>query len=194
MLDSAAIAQGEFAVIAVLADAVQARVVSAESLAAALGSRTKLAHRPLVTAVLADLSDGTDSVLEHGYLTRVERPHGLPGAVVRRRSPGCGRTTTSSTSRPRWWWSSTRDFHSLAHDRYADLARDAAAAAAGHLTVRWGWGQVFHTPCETAARMADLLRQRGWVARDVARGAEHDGRFESPGDSNLPVSEEKRQR
>ncbi|MFC6696202.1 hypothetical protein [Nocardioides daphniae] len=168
MLDSAAIAQGEFAVIAVLADAVQARVVSAESLAAALGSRTKLAHRPLVTAVLADLSDGTDSVLEHGYLTRVERPHGLPRGRRQATIPGMRAHHDVLYEQAKVVVElDGRDFHSLAHDRYADLARDAAAAAAGHLTVRWGWGQVFHTPCETAARMADLLRQRGWVG--VAR-------------------------
>jgi hypothetical protein len=36
--------------------------------------------------VLADLTAGSASVLEHGYVTRVQRAHGLPRAVQQVRS------------------------------------------------------------------------------------------------------------
>ena len=104
---------------------------------------------------------GTCSVLEHGYLTRVERPHGLPdrharqvrdsrqrAGLPRRRlrrprarssssTAGCG--TTASTQRD------------------ADLDRDLDAAVGRQGTVRLGWGQVFERPCSTAVASGGLL-------------------------------------
>jgi hypothetical protein len=53
--------------------------------------------------------------------------------------------------------------HDSADARDADLDRDLDAAVDGLDTVRLGWGQVYGRPCRTAARIAILLRQRGWT-------------------------------
>lgn len=104
-------------------------------------------------------------MLEHGYLTRVERPHGLPraGRQVRERTPGGPVIRDASYD----------DYgviveldgradHTSAGDRDRDLERDLAVALDGRLTVRLGWGQVFDRPCRTAERVAGALRSRGW--------------------------------
>jgi hypothetical protein len=115
--------------------------------------------------VLSDLDAGTCSVLEHGYLTRVERPHGLPrgrrqdgavtaqGVVLRDVVYPCQDTYVELDGRL---------FHDSAERRDRDLDRDLEAAVEGRHTVRLGWGQVFTRPCRTAGQVGRLLRQRGW--------------------------------
>src|SRR5690606_14421858 len=78
LVDLVAGARDDMAAIAVLADAVQARRTTPQRVRAALHGRTRVARRAFLGAVLDDIATGTGSVLEHGYLTRVERPHGLP--------------------------------------------------------------------------------------------------------------------
>lgn len=163
VLDTAGAAKGDFDRIAVVTDALQARLVTPERLRSALEARPKMRHRGQLRALLQDLEAGTDSVLEHGYLVRVERAHGLPAGRRQSRLVGQaerrdvrydgGRVVVELDSRA---------YHSLARERYVDLERDVTAALAGFHGVRIGWGQVFHTPCRTAAHLAELLRQRGW--------------------------------
>lgn len=156
-------APDELTAIATLADAVQARRTRPDRLALSLSGRTRIARRALLTGVVSDLAEGTGSVLEHGYLTRVERAHGLPKG--RRQASLRGLSGQNdvryATARVLVELDSLQ-FHSLTRDRYADLERDIAATLAGYETVRLGWGQVFGSPCRTAARLGVLLRQRGW--------------------------------
>lgn len=163
-LDAALSARDDFGLVAVLAEAVQEGVVTPARLQAAAAARTRLPRRAFVEALVEDLAAGTDSVLEHGYLVRVERAHGLPVGQRQSRIVGQderrdvryegGRVIVELDSRA---------FHALARQRYVDLERDVAAAAAGYQTVRIGWGQVYSTPCRTAAHLVTLLRQRGWT-------------------------------
>lgn len=78
VLDVAATAADDFAAIAVLAEAVGSRRTTAARLGDALARRTRIHRRSFLVAVIADLEAGACSVLEHGYLHRVERAHGLP--------------------------------------------------------------------------------------------------------------------
>lgn len=78
LLDVAADARDDFRAIAILADAVQARRTTATRIQATLHRRQRIARRRFLDAALTDISAGTCSVLEHGYLARVERPHELP--------------------------------------------------------------------------------------------------------------------
>lgn len=77
VLDVAA-AASRLDAVAVLTAAVSGRRTTAERLLAAAERRRRLAQRPWLDALLGDAAAGTASVLEHGYLTQVERPHGLP--------------------------------------------------------------------------------------------------------------------
>ena len=182
VLDVAAEAPTEFAAISTIADAVQARMTRADRLLAALETRSRIARRAFLAGVMQDVADGTCSVLEHGYLDRVERPHGLPR----------GQRQVGASARGPIYRDVTyvgqqlvveldgRLFHDNAEAHDTDLDRDLDAAVAGLTTVRLGWGQVFDRPCTTAQRVAALLRRRGWVETFTRCGQCDSSRSESP--------------
>jgi hypothetical protein len=163
LVDVAAAAGGQFDAIATLADAVRARRTTPERIRDALDGRARVARRTFLHGVLTDLGQGTCSVLEHGYLTLVERPHGLPvaerqlldsvnGPLYRDVVYAVGQVVELDG---RMW-------HDSPHQRDADLDRDLDAAVERLGTVRLGWGQVFARPCATAFRVGRLLNARGW--------------------------------
>jgi hypothetical protein len=80
VVDVAGEAGSEFAALDELSRAVQARRTTAERLTTTIANRERVPRRDWMTDVLSDVAAGTCSVLEHGYLTRVERPHGLSTA------------------------------------------------------------------------------------------------------------------
>ena len=163
VLDLAAEAPDELAAVQRVADAVQSRRTTAPRLRDAIRGRSRLSRRPFLLDVLDDVEEGACSVLEHGYLTRVERAHGLPVAL--RQAPLPARPGFSDVEYAPWGLVVELDGrlhhdHAVARDR--DLDRDLDSAVAGRTTVRLGWGQVFRRPCATARRVGVLLRQRGW--------------------------------
>lgn len=164
LLDRAAEAATDFAAIEVLADGVQSRRTTAARLSVALSGRARITRRDFLEGVLADIAEGTCSVLEHGYLTRVERPHGL--AVSRRQVRASARGPVYRDVEYRAQGLVVeldgRLFHDSASARDSDLDRDLDAAVDRLFTVRIGWGQVFDRPCATAHRIGKLLRARGW--------------------------------
>lgn len=195
-LDMAAEARSEFDLVAVLADVVSARLTTADRLIAALADRTRIARRAFLENVLADVQAGTCSVLEHGYLSRIERAHGLP--IADRQAIDLSRGTLYRDVLYEEFDQIVeldgRIFHSGSRKRDQDLDRDLEAAV-DHLTaVRLGWGQVFDRPCETAANIAAILRARGWNGT-MRRCPECSGTLErdrcdlqSPGDSGAHPS------
>jgi hypothetical protein len=192
VLDVAAGAEDDFHSVAVLAAAVGSRRTTAGRVLVALDGRSRIARRGFLTDVLRDIDAGTCSVLEHGYLTRVERPHGLPRA---------GRQVADAARGPVYRDVEYRRqglvveldgrlFHTSAEARDRDLDRDLDAAVDGRNTVRLGWGQVFARPCRTANRVAALLGQRGWSGEMVRCPActPDGGDLTSPGDVRSPLS------
>lgn len=167
VIDVAAEAGDDITAIATVADAVQARRTTAARLLDALERRTRIARRPLLRSVLTDVANGTHSALEHGYLTRVERPHGLPRAG--RQVVGIGRGGRAVERDAEYRALALiveldgRLFHDSARARDRDLDRDLDAAVSGRRTVRLGWGQVFDRGCETAVRIGRLLQRLGWT-------------------------------
>jgi len=167
VLDLAAEAPDELEAIARVANAVQARRTTAPRILEALDTRTRIARRSFLAGVLDDVAAGTCSVLEHGYLTRVERPHGLP--VAERQVMESSRGTVYRDVEYRPYGALVeldgRLFHDSAADRDRDLDRDLDSVVDGRTTARLGWGQVFGRPCETAVKVGRLLQRRGWVGR-----------------------------
>ncbi|TNM41106.1 hypothetical protein FHP29_08805 [Nocardioides albidus] len=164
VLDLAAEAPTDLEAVAVIADAVGDRRVRPADLRAALAERSRIGRRRFLEAVVADAEAGTCSVLEHGYLQRVERAHGLPAAERQVRSSVKGllyrdveyvrfRTIVELDGRLN---------HTGIANRDRDLERDLDAAVDDRLTVRLGWGQVFGGECRTAARIGAILAGRGW--------------------------------
>jgi hypothetical protein len=167
VLRAAARCKDDASAVAVLANACQSRRTTAERLALGLGSLPRLPRRALLLEILVDVAEGAFSVLEHRYLTRVERPHGLPTATRQRR--------VAAGRRPAY-----RDVeylggllvveldgrlgHEHAEDRWSDLDRDIDSAVGGSTNVRLTWGQVLR-PCRTAAVIGRLLQAVGWRGR-----------------------------
>lgn len=163
VLSTAADAPADLACLGVLAEAVQGRRTTARRLLAQAHQRNRLACRRWITSVLADIAEGTHSVLEHGYLRHVERAHGLARARRQQSSEGVYRDVEYATGLVVEL--DGRLFHDNAAAREHDFDRDLDAAVAGLQTVRLTWGQVFGRPCRTADRISALLRRGGWAGR-----------------------------
>lgn len=171
VLDRAAAAAeaDEFAAVEVIANAVQGRLTTAARLRSVLDGRPRIACREFLGGVLDDVRDGACSVLEQGYLERVERAHGLPSAD-RQVSDSVNGRLYRDVLYTLFFLVVELDgrlFHDTAEARDRDLDRDLDAAVDRLSTVRIGWGQVFRRSCRTAERVATLLHQRGWEGEMV---------------------------
>ena len=163
-LDVAAAAATDLTAIAVLADACQSRRTTAARLLSALEDRPRIFRRPLLDGALRDVAEGTCSVLEHGYLHLVERPHAFPRARRQARVTA----STGVVYRDADYGAVVleldgRLFHDTASARDADFERDLDAATSGAATLRLSYGQVFDRPCSTAAKVARVLNAHGVV-------------------------------
>lgn len=149
--------------VARISEAVGARLTTADRLISALADTPRVRRRRFLAAVLADVGAGTCSALEHGYLTRVERTHGLPtaGRQVRESAKGVVYRDVEYADQALLVELDGR-IHARIDRHDGDLERDLAAALSGRATVRLGWGQVFDRGCATAEALALLLRARGW--------------------------------
>jgi hypothetical protein len=167
VLDVAAEAPDDFEAIARLANAVHARRTTAPRIRSALQTRSRIARRPLLADVLDDIAGGTCSVLEHGYLTRVERPHGLPSGGRQVRASTRGTVYRDVDYQPYGVRIELdgRLFHDSAAARDRDLDRDLDSLLEGSATARLGWGQVFARGCETAPKVGRLLQRGGWTGQ-----------------------------
>lgn len=162
-LDVAIEARGEFGAIGAIARAVQSQHTTAARMRASLDGRSRAPRRDFIAAVLDDVAAGACSVLEHGYLTRVEVAHGLPTAQRQQR----GTTSAGVVYRDTTYGVldlelDGRLFHDTAEARDADFERDLDGAVDGRTAVRLSWGQVFERSCSTAAKVSRLLVARGW--------------------------------
>ena len=166
VLDVVAGMTREWDVIEACAAAVRGRCTTAERLAKALQARHRFPRRTWLVRVLADVAAGTASVLEHGYLHRVERAHGLPAADRQREDRVAGGRIYRDAPYPAYDLCVELDGridHSALTDRDHDLDRDLETATTGMRTVRLGWGQVYDRPCRTAVQVARLLQIGGWT-------------------------------
>lgn len=170
VLDLASDARTEFDVVGILADICQSRRTTAQRLLDRLAVRRRLAGRDWIAAVLADVADGTCSVLEFRSLSAVERPHGLPRARRQRAEPGDVARCYRDVDDEDYALIVELDgrlFHDSAGQRDLDVDRDLDAAVDGRDSVRLSWGQVVGRPCRTALRVGAVLQRRGWAG--VAR-------------------------
>jgi len=166
LIDVAADAPTDLDAVAALADACGARRTTAARLLRTLDQRQRVRRRTWLESILADVAQGTCSVLEHGYLDLVERPHGLP----RGRRQASHRHAGSTVFRDVDYDGLVveldgRLFHDSTRARDLDLERDLDAAVGGAETIRLGYGQVFERGCSTAAKVGLVLRRRGWPGR-----------------------------
>jgi hypothetical protein len=161
-LDVALAARSEMEAIGAIARAVQSQRTTAVRMAQTLSMRSRAPRRAFLEGVLADVAAGTCSVLEHAYLTGVERPHGLPKALRQVREV----TASGVVYRDVMLLGvpielDGRLVHNTVEQRDRDFERDLDAGVAGAGTVRLSWGQVVGRPCRTADKLSALVRRRG---------------------------------
>jgi len=174
IIEIADTARSELDVIAALSEACGGRRTTASRLRARIDEIPRLHRRDLLVGILDDVEDGTCSVLEHRYLTDVERPHGLPRGVRQDRVLRSGRPMLRDVvyRGPRRSWTQVVELdgrldHDSATARDRDMDRDLDAAIDDEHTVRIGYGQVFDRPCVTAGKLDRLLHRRGWTGQLV---------------------------
>ena len=145
--------------------AVGRRRTTVPLLRAAAAARKKMRWRDEITAALADVAEGVHSLLEHRYVTRVERAHGLPHAIRQARRRHGARTTYIDNLYGEYDVCVEVD-GTTAHpteERWVDVRRDNTNTARGSATLRFGWPEITQRRCESAILVADTLRDRGWA-------------------------------
>lgn len=166
LVQVAAAAGDDATAIAVLADACQERRTTPARLVEVVRGHPNLPGRKLLLGVLEDVATGAYSLLEHRYLTRVERPHGLPTGG-RQRAVRAGRAAAYRDVEYLGLGAVVeldgRLGHELATDRWDDLDRDITSLLVGDTTMRLGWRHVLQ-PCRTAAVVDRFLVALGWDA------------------------------
>ena len=161
-------AESETAVVAALTEVVGRRGVTVAAVRRAVAAHPRLRRRRLVLALLDDIEHGVESVLEHGFLTRVERPHGLPRPV--RQAVRVGRDGVERRDLEYAELAVVVELDGrLNHDSWAagnrDAGRDLADQLDGRTVVRLRWQQVMVESCRTAAALAGILQRHGWAGR-----------------------------
>lgn len=165
VLDLAEICASTDEAFSLILKASASRRTTPELILAALQRRLRMPRRAGLIQALGAAADGTHSLLEFRYVNRVERPHGLPRG---RRQHPVRRGDRNQ------YQDLNYDEYSLvveldgreAHPawfRWADIRRDNANAAAGQVTLRYGWDDVTERPCQTALEVAATLREHGWT-------------------------------
>ncbi|MFJ9392436.1 hypothetical protein ACIRON_26685 [Nocardioides sp. NPDC101246] len=171
-------AASQIEVIGLLTDTIGRRGVTTNAVRTALTRHPRLPRRAFIRDLLTDAEAGTCSVLEHGYLTRVERAHGLPTANRQSRRLTPTGMEFRDVEYETYGLVVELDGR-LNHDSWSAQGRDADRdlddlALGGRSTARLRWHQVFDTSCRTAARIARVLKAQGWRGDPVTCGKDCD--------------------
>lgn len=170
VLDACAAARSPSAALAIAADACQQHRTTGQRLLQKSVSRQRMRHGQFLRDRLIDVSEGALSLLESGYLRKVERAHHLPR----------GRRQCSRRDRDGIAYRDVEyeDFgivveldgrlgHEWTAERWQDMDRDLLAAAWGQMTIRLGWRHVEDCGCITAERLGQVFLARGWSQRPM---------------------------
>jgi len=166
VLDLVAEMRSPHDVVALLTDACRSKAVTAEQILKAMGRRKRQRHRQLVKDVLADVVGGVESILEHRYLVKVERPHGLPRGRRQVKGWAGGVPICKDVDYDEFDTVVELDGR-LGHEgsgRHRDRRRDNAGTVRRKATLRYGHADL-REPCEAAVEVATVLRDRGWTGQ-----------------------------
>jgi hypothetical protein len=153
-------------VVALLTDACRSKAVTAEEILKSMGRRKRQRHRQLVKDVLADVVGGLESLLEHKYLVRVERPHGLPYGRRQVKAEAHGVPIREDVEYDEFETVVELDGR-LGHEgsgRHRDRRRDNASTVGKKATLRYGHADL-EEPCHAAMEVATVLTHHGWTGQ-----------------------------
>jgi hypothetical protein len=144
--------------------ACQRGLTTAERLCSSMCGRKKMRWRAELSAALTDIAEGAHSLLEHRYIHRVERPHGLPRAERQVRVIRGTRYSYLDNDYRAYRVCVELDGR-IAHPdhrRWLDNHRANALAAEGRVTLRYNWADASWRFCVTAWQVGQALHQGGW--------------------------------
>jgi hypothetical protein len=173
VLDLIAEMRAPHAVVGLLTDACRTTVVTADEILKAMGQRKRQRHRQLVKDVLADVVGGVESILEHRYLVKVERPHGLPRGRRQVKAWVDGVPICKDVEYDGFDTVVELDGR-LGHEgsgRHRDRRRDNAGTVRRKATLRYGHADLMD-PCAIAREVAIVLQDRGWTGEPTTCGPE----------------------
>lgn len=149
------------AVVDRITTAVQRRLTTSRALQRAFDTR-RVANRRFIQTVLHDVASGVHSGLEYTYLHQVERAHGLADGGRQRARPS--RTGFLDVLYEEYALVVELDGRvgHVGEGRWRDRRRDNVHTRAGLRTLRFGWHEVTHEPCEVALEVAEVLIGLGW--------------------------------
>lgn len=145
--------------VAAVTRAFSQRLSTSTRLSSAMATRKRLKRRRLLTELCREASTGVESVLEWRFLQIVVRAHRLPDPTLQ------GELRRGTRSDAVWEDQGVvveldgRLGHELA---FRDMARDNRLAMSGLQTLRYGWHDVTHNPCQVAWQLSEVLQSRGW--------------------------------
>ncbi|HEX6444327.1 MAG TPA: hypothetical protein VF053_04495 [Streptosporangiales bacterium] len=147
--------------------ACQRRRSSPERLRAALALRKKIRWRAMVEAALTDVAAGAETPLELAYLRKVERAHGLPKGRRQRHRKSGGRSQWIDVEYTEFGLRVELDgrIGHVEDGMFRDRVRDNASVVDGFMALRFGWTDVYHDSCATAAQTAGVLTAMGWTGQ-----------------------------
>lgn len=152
-------------VCALVARAFARNLTSVQFMGYALAQRERQKWRAEISEFVTAAVGGAHSVLEFRYDRDVEKAHGLP---LSRHQVSFKKKDGSRGYRDRVFedWKLIIELDgdgAHPNDKWReDKRRDNAAAAHGEQSLRYGWQDVRWHPCDTAAEIFRVLRNRGW--------------------------------
>lgn len=165
VLDLAEMERSATGATAWILDACAGRRTTPEKLLAAMDTRPRMRQRKILLAALGDARIGIQSILEHGYLYKVERPHGLPEGSHQRQTPVAASFRYEDIRYEEYGVIVELDGQ-RAHpegERWRDTRRDNFSAASGLITLRYSYADIMGRPCEIANEVARALASRGYT-------------------------------
>lgn len=145
--------------VATVARWVQRRRTTVAEVTDALEARSRHRHRRVLLAAMGVVAEGAESLLEVGYVRRVERAHGLPRSTMQVRDGSLRRDFEYEV-----WGVVVEVDGRLGHEGEhvaVDRRRDRRTAGRGRVTLRAGWFEVEGDPCDLAVDVVLALRARG---------------------------------
>jgi hypothetical protein len=149
--------------LAVVSDALRARVTTERRLATRLSAEMTTRWRRHVLAALRPVAAGALSVLEIEH-ARIDEFHGLPSCERQVRLTSAGRVCLLDAVDA---FGVVRELDGrLGHEdfrgRWRDMWRDNANTELGRAVLRFGYVDLMERPCEVARQEIRVLRLRGW--------------------------------
>lgn len=145
--------------VAAVTRAFSQRLTTPTRLSSAMETRKRLKRRRLLTELCREASAGVESVLEWRFLEIVVRAHGLPDPTLQKELRRGTRSDAVWEDQGVVVELDGRLGHPLA---FRDMARDNRLAMSGLTTLRYGWHDVTHNPCQVAWQLSQVLQSRGW--------------------------------